>query len=50
MVATDSQVATSHEQITDFTRPQRSRYAVAKIDDALDIPAPDVGEHSFERR
>ena len=50
MVATDHETARRHEQIADFTWPERARHAITEVDRPVYIAPLDVGEHSFERR
>ena len=50
MVATDGQVVTTHDEIADFTWPERARHAITEVDRPVYMAPLDVGEHSFERR
>ena len=50
MVATDHETARRHEQIADFTWPERARHAITEVDRPVYIALLDVSEHSFERR
>ena len=49
MVATDGQVVTTHDEIADFTWPERARDGITEIDGPVYTAPLDVGEHSFER-
>ena len=49
MVATDHETARCHEQIADFTWPERARHAITEIDSPVYAAPLDVREHSFER-
>ena len=50
MVATDGQVVTTHDEIADFTWPERARHAITEVDRPVYMAPLDVGEYSFERR
>jgi hypothetical protein len=47
VVPADRQIIRCHEQIADFTGPKWARYAIAKVDRAIDVAMLDVGEHRF---